>query len=310
MKKISRLIVMSLLLLGCHSTTQNENTLYFGQPRPTNEARLFMPELIPENKYIHQCVFSPNGEEFYYTISDTNYSRFTIMTMKLSDGVWTDPDTASFSGEYSDHAASFSPDGKTLIFSSTRPFPEKRVEGIWHLWKVRKLSDGWSEPEHVEIPQIKTFQQSHASISTQGNLYFHVNPDNQYKEMDIYRSSFGNGEWGDPIKLGPEINSDQIEICPFIDPNEAYIIFTSYNQPDGYGGGDLYISFKTEEGTWSPAKNLGSTVNSEFEESNPVVSSDGKYLFFASRRPTQGVVPTNMAMYWIGIETILKGIDH
>lgn len=30
---------------------------------------------------------------------------------------------------------------------------------------------------------------------------------------------------------------------------------------EGYGQGDLYISFKNESGTWSEAKNMGGQIN-------------------------------------------------
>jgi len=55
---------------------------------------------------------------------------------------------------------------------------------------------------------------------------------------------------------------------------------------DNIGQSDLYISFRTEDGTWLPLKNMGRRVNSEGGENCQILSPCGKYLFYTSRRET------------------------
>ncbi|MGB3586302.1 MAG: hypothetical protein WBA23_07180, partial [Tunicatimonas sp.] len=75
--------------------------------------------------------------------------------------------------------------------------------------------------------------------------------------------------------------------------NESYLIFCS-ERPGSIGKGDLYISFKEEDGSWSQAKNMGSTINTKNYEFCPFVTKDGKYLFYSS----------NQDIYWVSADII------
>ena len=81
----------------------------------------------------------------------------------------------------------------------------------------------------------------------------------------------------------------------FIAPDESYIVFDSDNRPGGQGGeGDLYVVFRNPDGSWSDAFNLGDTINTPGTNFCPMVSPDGKYLFYAASRD----------IYWVSAEVI------
>lgn len=92
-----------------------------------------------------------------------------------------------------------------------------------------------------------------------------------------------NGRYGKPENLGSTINTEFYENDPFVAPDESYLVFQS-NRPGGYGKGDLYVSFRADDGSWTSAKNLGGQINSAEGDGCPVVTPDGKYLFFSSLR--------------------------
>ncbi len=98
--------------------------------------------------------------------------------------------------------------------------------------------------------------------------------------FDIYRTIYSNGWYKQAERLGDEVNSDSWDIYPYIAPDESYILFSS-NRPGGAGGQDLYISLRNQDGTWTPAIDMGPVVNSDRDEMFPFVSADGKILFFA-----------------------------
>jgi hypothetical protein len=101
---------------------------------------------------------------------------------------------------------------------------------------------------------------------------------------DIYRSRLINGEYSEPEYLGAIINTvDYEEYAPYIDPDEAYLIFAS-NRPGGFGGNDLYISFQNPDGSWTQPRNMGSEINSNVGGTLPAVSPDGNYFFFITQR--------------------------
>jgi outer membrane protein OmpA-like peptidoglycan-associated protein len=60
--------------------------------------------------------------------------------------------------------------------------------------------------------------------------------------------------------------------------------FTACNRPDGLGRCDIYFSM-IDGKNWSLPKNIGAPVNSEYWESQPSISADGKTLYFVSNRP-------------------------
>jgi outer membrane protein OmpA-like peptidoglycan-associated protein len=63
--------------------------------------------------------------------------------------------------------------------------------------------------------------------------------------------------------------------------NDSLLIFSARNRTDGLGGSDLYYAIR-REGIWFPAKNLGSGVNSPFDETAPFLAKDGRTLYFSS----------------------------
>lgn len=66
----------------------------------------------------------------------------------------------------------------------------------------------------------------------------------------------------------------------YVSPDESYIIHVAAGRPDGLGDGDLYISFKGDDGEWGPGVNMGPTINTAGIDYCPMVTPDGKYFFF------------------------------
>lgn len=62
--------------------------------------------------------------------------------------------------------------------------------------------------------------------------------------------------------------------------NDTTLLFSS-DRKGGYGGKDIYIS-NFRDGKWAPAKNLGPTINSNYDEITPFLAKDGRTLFFSS----------------------------
>ncbi len=78
--------------------------------------------------------------------------------------------------------------------------------------------------------------------------------------------------------LGNGINSAYSEWNSYIAPDEDYYIFSSMRVTNDRG--ELLISYKQSNGQWSTPVNMGDTINSDTQEKYPVVTPDGKYMFF------------------------------
>ncbi|RYG09538.1 MAG: hypothetical protein EOO07_23700, partial [Chitinophagaceae bacterium] len=102
---------------------------------------------------------------------------------------------------------------------------------------------------------------------------------------DFYTSQKKEGRWQKAGPLSSSINTATFnEGAQSISPDGKYLFFTGCNRPDGFGRCDIYLSRK-EGNQWGKAINLGSTINSEYWESQPSISPDGNTLYFVSNRP-------------------------
>ena len=199
--------------------------------------------------------------------------------MEQKDGVWTHPEVASFSGQYTDGNPCFSKDGSKLYFESVRPVTKNgEYTHELNLWVVDRTETGWGEPKLLGNGIYTDKWERGPSLSDNGNLYFCSMRGSGCGEMDIYRSTLIDGEYAEPENLGEVINTSGYESWPFIAPDESYLIFESDDR-------DLMISFRNEDASWSEPKNLSERMNfSGGQDRFPLLSNDGQYLFFVSSR--------------------------
>ena len=117
-------------------------------------------------------------------------------------------------------------------------------------------------------------------IETGGNEYF-----SGMRQEDFYVSfRRSDGTWTRAVSVGPPLNTRGNEGAQTIGPGGQYMYFTACDRPDGLGRCDIYYS--TFNGrSWSAPVNIGGPVNTQYWESQPSISADGKTLFFVSNRP-------------------------
>lgn len=113
-------------------------------------------------------------------------------------------------------------------------------------------------------------------------LYFAADyPEQGYGRYDIYKSVFQNHKWSAPKNLGYQINTDYWDSAPSISPDGKALYFAS-NRPGGYGGIDLYVAYKNDQGVWEEASNLGDQINTAGDEQTPFIHADNQTLYFSS----------------------------
>lgn len=229
--------------------------------------------------------FTPDGREFYHARHTANWSRHTIVVSRLVDGRWTAPEVAPFSGTFSDREPFVTADGRRLFFGSNRPHPEKADRASYDVWMVERGADGrWGAPQRLPAPVSTEHSELHPVMTASGTLYFASNRPGGSGSNDIYRTRVENGAWSQPENLGPAVNSAQPESNAYVSGDERFIVIVSDNRPGGLGGDDLWVSERTADGGWTPARHLPSPINSFEYEYGPTVSPDGRWLYFTSHR--------------------------
>lgn len=99
----------------------------------------------------------------------------------------------------------------------------------------------------------------------------------------IFYSEYKNDEWQPPIELTfPWQNNSNLGAVTF-SVDSRTLIFTGCYFPEGVGSCDIYFSRKAGD-NWLMPYNAGLNINSSGWDSQAVLSSNGKMLFFSSKR--------------------------
>jgi outer membrane protein OmpA-like peptidoglycan-associated protein len=106
-----------------------------------------------------------------------------------------------------------------------------------------------------------------------------------YHDFDVWASDWEHLEWQKPHrkeKIHDLINSDSFEPSISLSKNEE-VMFISSDREGGFGGLDLYMAIKNNNGTWSALKNLGPEINTMYDEDSPYIDPNNKTLYFSSK---------------------------
>ena len=149
------------------------------------------------------------------------------------------------------------------------------------IYQANKGRFDWEEVKELSFNN-DNYTVAHPSLSPNGRLLFFASDmPGGFGGMDLYVVEKEGKEWGTPVNLGDQVNTEQNELFPFI--HESEILFFASDGRGGEGGLDL---FKTQEvdGLWQKAKNMGSPFNSSEDDLGLIMNPDGNKGFFTSSR--------------------------
>ena len=307
MKKLMNLMIVILLLsLICTSCTQTEKSFidskdaYFGLTPPGLIPEVFAPGIVSDSTWAEHCqvAISPKGDEIYWSAWSSKYpaadgkgNTEQIYFSQFINGSWTKPGLAEFTID-NKHGRNggpvFSLDGTKLFFYQRKP-SEK------YMYYVEKTNGKWSDkPINVGKPYNTKTGDLAANwtpvFTNKGNAYKYGQGKRVIIKYKYEGTTFSNP---DTFTIYKDFRK---AACIFVSPDEEYVIFAAVNSI-GYGGTDLYICFKAPDDTWGYPINMGSEINSELVERFPMVSPDGKYLFFVRHTPGQD-------FFWVSTDII------
>lgn len=185
-----------------------------------------------------------------------------------------------------DAVPSILPDGLTLLFESDRSGGSGGCD-IWVTTRT-KMNDEWASPVNLGSMVNSSYYDGEPSISGDGlSLLFVSNRPGGSGDYDLWftmRASVSE-PWGEPANLGTTVNSSTEDATPAISADGMSLFFHSMRS-GGYGEVDLWMTMRaTVNDPWEEPVNLGPTVNSEYVDATPGISTDMRTLFFASIRP-------------------------
>jgi len=186
---------------------------------------------------------------------------------------------------------SFSGDFKTMVFSQQRP-SLGRIDPLG-LYFADYEDGTWVNERAFEFNDDVAWLFS-PSLSQDGRtLYFSANYKDGLGGFDLYRSRLRNGAWSTPENLGPEVNTPDNEIYPFIHPS-GRLYFSSNGHDNHVAGFDLFETAYVGE-KWAKATRLGAPFNTLSNEYHIWFSEDFKqgYLTSDGRGGTKDIFTFN-----------------
>jgi len=177
----------------------------------------------------------------------------------------------------SEYFPSISLDGKHLVFT-------RRVNSINEdFYQSDRLENGWSFAKSLPGNINSNNNEGAQNISQDGQwlIFTGCNFQNGFGSCDLFISYFTPDGWTAAENMGPNFNTEFWESAPSLSPDKRDLYFTS-NRPGGYGGNDLYVSHRLENGRWSPPENMGPSINTAGDESAPFIHADNSSLYFTS----------------------------
>lgn len=187
---------------------------------------------------------------------------------------------------YAEYAPVISADESVIVFTSRRLGSTGGFVAIddnqyyEDIYITIKSNGIWAAPKNIQ--EINTDKHDACiALSSDGKQLF------IYKDSrggDIYVSKFDalKNIWSKPQSLGDNVNTKFQEPSVSMTDDGNTIYFSS-NRPGGLGGLDIYVSHKDATGNWGEAVNIGSSINTPYDDDAPFIHPDGQNLYFSSR---------------------------
>ncbi len=183
---------------------------------------------------------------------------------------------------------SLSIDGNTLIYSvllldTTR----KTIYGDYahqeDFYISNKVNGQWTKGIPLGRPINTAGNEGALKISADGNtiVFTACNRVDGLGRCDIYFAYKTQTGWSKPSNAGKPINTNRSEKQPCLSADGNTLYFSS-NRPDGIGGMDIWYSEIDERGLWSEPINMGTTINTKYDEESPFFHPDNQTFYFSS----------------------------
>ncbi|MCH8533801.1 MAG: OmpA family protein [Flavobacteriaceae bacterium] len=222
-----------------------------------------------------------------------NQPYLNLYQVNLDDSLNTNGTPEFFleelSSKFHEASATLTKDGKTVYFTRNN-FDNKKLvksqDGYNYLkiYKSKKQEDGsWTSPKELPFCSDE-FNTAHPALSpNEDKLYFASDGFDSLGMSDLFYVDInGEDDYGAPVNLGPDINTEGKESFPFI--SEDGLLYFSSNGHVGLGGYDVFVSSPDTNNSFGEPFNLGRPINSSKDDFSFIINDKRGIGFFSSNR--------------------------
>jgi len=259
---------------------------YLGEPPPTTEAVVFAPGRVSiAGRYEYAMSIHPAGDRLLFTVEVPDRGAAVYQSRK-EHGAWSAPAPVDLTGGARKHEmeAFFSPDGARVFFAPYAKGMDVRI------WTADVTPTGFQHPQPLGGP-VAADPSFYPVQAVDGSLFY-----TNLAQRAIFRAVLDGGRVTSAGPAGLEMGGHA-----FPSPDGRFILLDSASL-DTEDQRDIYVAFSNDDGSWGPPRPLGTEVNTEFSETCPALSPDGRYLFFSRYNEPGGISD----LYWISSEIIQR----
>ena len=240
-----------------------------------------------DKKYT-SLIFTSTRQGATGTIDITNGQNHSdLYEAKLDkNGKWSTPAplVAALVSKMNEASVSVSKKGDVMFMTRC---PEAKGKSLkCQLYVCKKQGPAWAEPELLPF-NVDSVSFAHPAINVAGDiLYFTSKLAGGYGGKDIWMSTYNKKDkaWGEPVNLGPSINTAGDEMYPYMADDDKTLYFSS-NYHLGMGGLDIFKAEKAADGKFTKApENLKSPMNSAGDDFGIIFEGKKIKGYFTSNR--------------------------
>ena len=181
--------------------------------------------------------------------------------------------------EYVQDFPALTADQNMMFFTAV---PKKQIENRTgeDIFVSIKIDGEWGEPMPLSINTQAN--EGTCSISADGKVLVFTSCQGRksYGSCDLYITERIGKEWTEPLNMGEYINSPYWDSQPSLSADGRTLFFVSNrNKKNNH---DIFVSYRNEQGQWTPAQALPPPINTNKDEFSPFIHANGKTLFFSS----------------------------
>lgn len=189
--------------------------------------------------------------------------------------------------KYHEGPMTFTKDQNVIVFTrnnSSKGKSGKSSDGIKKLKLYSSVNKGGKWADIQEVPfNSNEYSVGHPAFSPDNTkLYFVSDMPGGYGGTDIYVVEYNAGQWGTPVNMGKEINTEGNEMFPFAD--EVGNLYFSSDGHEGLGGLDVFFAELRDGVAYKGVQNAGAPINSEKDDFGFITDRTRTSGYFSSNR--------------------------
>lgn len=189
--------------------------------------------------------------------------------------------------KYPEYGPIISADESVMYFTSRRDNTtggrmDENLGGYYEdIYVSYKQNGKWTPAQNIGPPINTPEHDATISLFPDGQRMFIYKDDKG--DGNIYETSLVGNTWTKPQKVDKNINTSSHESSACLSPDGKTLYFVSTRPDMSIGGRDIFVSTKDEKGRWMKPVNIGSTINTPYNEESVFLHPDGKTLYFSSQ---------------------------